>query len=629
MFKKFYIILSIIVVCFLVPHNLFSDDVGFPFELNPQVTSSSNDIIFVAELPTTVIYSVNYQFDYDYSSPVYDTVPQALWHNWIGPYYTTAAQFGASDELEIVRLDAANMVDASETCDGWGGWENCLASWYMDIHPLRYDEECEGKSGFDKLWCQHTAFYYNNVPEDYGDDNYRRVRFSGPSVGSNLAEWFVTGSEFKVVWDDEINKKRSYRVGDQYIKYNNFIIWDWNDWCWPGVGCADAVWVDFWESDYPPLGLPHDWIINNELATEKGVDTHYNEVVHLEVWFKNSDHDNDGVIDIDDNCMSAFNPNQEDFDNDGNGDACDGDIDDDGVPNNADNCQAVSNPNQVNTDGDSSGDACDSDDDNDGLSDSEESQLGTDPAKADTDEDGLNDHEEVQIGTNPTKEDTDEDGLNDYEEHSVYGTNPLKKDTDGDGIDDFKEIELGLNPLMSDNPAVMIIINYLLDDDSDGDGIDDAADNCPSVPNPNQDDYDGDGVGDACDEDIDGDGIDDNADNCPDVVNADQNDLDEDGIGDLCDPIPLGDVTGDGALNDDDIECIVAIILEREDGDGIPGCSMDKAEAADLNCDGSVDVVDVQVAVILKMNCVPDGCPPGVFVESIDFNQNNIPDACE
>lgn len=65
--------------------------------------------------------------------------------------------------------------------------------------------------------------------------------------------------------------------------------------------------------------------------------------------------------------------------------------------------------------------------------------------------------------------------------------------------------------------------------DSDADGTGDAADNCPTTPNPGQADVDGDTVGDACD-------------NCPDISNANQADLDQDTIGDVCDPDRDGDL---------------------------------------------------------------------------------------
>ena len=57
--------------------------------------------------------------------------------------------------------------------------------------------------------------------------------------------------------------------------------------------------------------------------------------------------------------------------------------------------------------------------------------------------------------------------------------------------------------------------------DRDLDVVRDGADNCPAVPNGNQDDFDSDGVGNLCD-------------NCVATANANQADADADGIGDVC-----------------------------------------------------------------------------------------------
>ncbi|MDO6802575.1 thrombospondin type 3 repeat-containing protein, partial [Wenyingzhuangia sp. 1_MG-2023] len=69
--------------------------------------------------------------------------------------------------------------------------------------------------------------------------------------------------------------------------------------------------------------------------------------------------DNDGITDDVDNCVNTANPNQEDADNDGTGDACDDDADNDGITDDVDNCILVYNPDQKDVDGDGIGDACD------------------------------------------------------------------------------------------------------------------------------------------------------------------------------------------------------------------------------------------------------------------------------
>lgn len=77
--------------------------------------------------------------------------------------------------------------------------------------------------------------------------------------------------------------------------------------------------------------------------------------------------------------------------------------------------------------------------------------------------------------------------------------------------------------------------------DRDGDGIENPLDNCPGVPNPDQNNADGDTAGDACDfcvgkgaYDTDADGRCDGDDNCYSVPNPGQENSDGDSYGDVC-----------------------------------------------------------------------------------------------
>lgn len=119
--------------------------------------------------------------------------------------------------------------------------------------------------------------------------------------------------------------------------------------------------------------------------------------------------------------------------------------------------------------------------------------------------------------------------------------------------------------------------------DSDGDGIPDAADNCPTVPNPGQADSDGDGIGDDCDNckivfnpgqaDGDGDGIGDDCDNCATIANPGQDNPDGDLFGSACDNCPLvannSQLDGDGdGVGDDCDNCPADPNPLQEDANG-------------------------------------------------------------
>jgi hypothetical protein len=104
------------------------------------------------------------------------------------------------------------------------------------------------------------------------------------------------------------------------------------------------------------------------------------------------------------------------------------DSDGDGVVDTVDNCPNDANPQQEDNDADGLGDACDADDDNDGLSDTDEASIGTDPLNPDTDGDGITDYNETLY-----------DGIAGYNPDT--DTNPLSPNTDGDAYPD------GMDPI--------------------------------------------------------------------------------------------------------------------------------------------------------------------------------------
>lgn len=116
------------------------------------------------------------------------------------------------------------------------------------------------------------------------------------------------------------------------------------------------------------------------------------------------DTDDDGILDISDNCPFDANPDQADSDQDSLGDVCDPTPqgppanDGDGIPDEADNCPSVYNPDQADSDRDGIGDACDPTPygsgfgDGDGIADDADNCPGVyNPSQADSDHDGIGD----------------------------------------------------------------------------------------------------------------------------------------------------------------------------------------------------------------------------------------------
>lgn len=75
--------------------------------------------------------------------------------------------------------------------------------------------------------------------------------------------------------------------------------------------------------------------------------------------YKQADVDEDGILDVNDNCVRIANADQQDVNANKVGDVCE-DFDKDGIINNLDNCKSLPNYAQIDADNDGMGDACDS-----------------------------------------------------------------------------------------------------------------------------------------------------------------------------------------------------------------------------------------------------------------------------
>ncbi|KAA3633656.1 MAG: hypothetical protein DWP97_08655 [Calditrichaeota bacterium] len=333
-----------------------------------------------------------------------------------------------------------------------------------------------------------------------------------------------------------------------------------------------------------------------------------------------TDTDIDGICNETDNCLSNYNPLQEDSDFDFTGDVCDfcpydefDDADGDGFCADIDNCPTIYNPLQSDPDGDLIGSLCDLCPD------------VYDPEQLDLDEDGLGDA--CEDCPDDPDNDLDADGFCLLDDNCPTTYNPNQTDIDADGVGDLCDnCPTVYDPTLADadNDGIGDLCDECTDTDNDGFGNPGyplnscPEDNCPGISNPLQEDYDLDGEGDVCDGcvDTDNDGygnpgftnplcpISFSIDNCPNIYNPDQLDSDFDSIGDSCDNCPT--VTN-YYQNDNDSDlignlCDNCIDLANPDqidtdndgrGDACDGCCLWLRGNVDNDPNDYVDIADL------------------------------------
>lgn len=259
-------------------------------------------------------------------------------------------------------------------------------------HAVKFNGYCNGQAAASPSDCSESSY---TLPDEANNGLSHlpyvlsMAKTSAPNTG---------GSQFFIVDSDAVGADGT--PGTPHLNGVHTVFGKVID----GTSVVDAISQVSTQNDRPVVD-----VVIEQAIVASGVDY---------------DADSDGINNEADNCPDDANPNQENFDNDTMGDACDDDNDNDLV-NDSDDAFPFDVNEQSDFDGDGIGDNADVDDDNDGLNDTEDAFDNDANETTDTDEDG--------IGNNADADD-DGDGIVDESDNCPLVANADQADPDNDGI---------------------------------------------------------------------------------------------------------------------------------------------------------------------------------------------------
>lgn len=250
------------------------------------------------------------------------------------------------DHLFLSRIE----VEASITEDGvpiatFVGNTGDGLDYSISLRPLPY--------GFEEVTAEEEHPYTAQQGKQYTLEFHQRLYASATgSLSSAFANF--GGSTVFMISDKSLGEFPVADAGmDQTVETGATVLLDGSGstdpgqnpltYKWTQVG-GDIVTLSNPSAENPTFEAIAPGLYSFELVVNNGIVDSLPDYVNVVVQ---ADQDEDGVIDMEDNCVSVYNPDQDDSDADEVGDACD-------------NCPDTANPDQDDSDSDGIGDACES-----------------------------------------------------------------------------------------------------------------------------------------------------------------------------------------------------------------------------------------------------------------------------
>lgn len=317
---------------------------------------------------------VTVAFDVDRDDLYVDGAPTGGWLHAIGGGATAAAT--GSEMWTRPAFDVRGEMFWATTGNTWPHDHAKLftydpASSTLDLLIDREHSRAVGDPTRMSPNDRYVYFSTWDIGLDIGPDRFERHDRQTGAVDS--VEFVRNPGNFQrisgfSVSDDGRTAWVAFLPGNQCIDYElhriDLITMTDTDTYMVGGGCVDHVAVAGNGDVVLPDNLGNLNVFDPRSETFSVIPTGFAAIADIDVTdelgcFEADDVDCDGIVDAEDNCPHDYNPDQDDNDVDGIGDACDGDDDNDGDPDDADNCPETSNPQQDDVDGDRVGNACD------------------------------------------------------------------------------------------------------------------------------------------------------------------------------------------------------------------------------------------------------------------------------